>query len=587
MANLILTYLNQGRLNEAEELQVYVMKTSEKVLGAEHPDTLISMSNLAILYKDLGRWQEAEDLEMEATEIESRLDQMTVPTDEGSMTEPSYPIEDATQGPFSFGSSGFHINYTCRESVTRLKKLCFPELLKSEKARKSAQNDASMIDRPWIRAQLQHYGIDFSPDIDPFKAKALLLTSVAQGLCDTIPPQVLKIKATLKEAYQGEMDAYRDNMKAYRAQELPKRIQKFEACTTPTEEAGCDASLFLRKYFLDEKGNSDRTKTPELVLLPGYIDKGMALTGRTERIPALHVAYGGLGGADNVTVVGWNRARVNDKAHQIDLRQPSGRGILRSDQNWDRQMMSHHEYVEKLRSRSDNLDPKSGSSFETHHITGKYVVNCEAIQHDCSVLSKQLRLRFYRSGRLAIFDLGIVVGLMVLGKTQQDVTKLLEDGSWDTDPCDEEDSDDENEREDVSSDEEKSDAERASGCSEDSDHNSGDESDTPIHLTIHQPPKRQEIESSHPRRVYFQWRGYNTVSGAIQFDPQNRNTGYLDFVNDDATSFEGNILMEATMRSAISFQGYRVPGLTGPLTMNWNAFSHLASERAKVPEHMW
>ena len=98
------------------------------------------------------------------------------------MTEPRYPRDDAKQGPFSFGSSGFHINYTCRESVTSLKKLCFPELLKSEKARKSAQHDASINDEPWIKAQLQHYGIDFKPDIDPFKAKALLLTSVAHGL---------------------------------------------------------------------------------------------------------------------------------------------------------------------------------------------------------------------------------------------------------------------------------------------------------------------------------------------------------------------------------------------------------------------
>lgn len=384
------------------------------------------------------------------------------------------------------------------------------------------------------------------------------------------------------------MNAYRDNMKAYRVQELPKRIQKFEACTTPTEEAGCDASLFLRKYFLDEKGNSDRTKTPELVLLPGYFDKSKALTGRTERIPALHVAYGGQRGADNVTVVGWNRARVNEKARQIDLRQNSGPGSLRLDQKWDRQMMSHHEHVEELRSRADNPDPKSGSSFETHQITGNYLVNCEAIQHDWPVFSKQLHLRFYRSGRLAIFDLGIVVGLMVLGKTQQDVSEILEDGSWDTDSSDEEDSGDENERGNLSSDEEKSNAEQASGHNEDSNHNSGDESDTsPIHSTLHQPLKRQEMKSSHPRRVYFQWRGYNTMSGAIQFDPQNRNTGYLDFADDDATGFKGNILMEATMRSPISFQGYKVPGLTGPLTMNWNALSHLASERAKLPEHVW
>ena len=86
------------------------------------------------------------------------------------------------------------------------------------------------------------------------------------------------------------MEDYRDRMKAYRAQELPKRVRKFEACVTPTEEAKCDRSLFLRKYFLDEDGNSDRTKTPYLLLLPGYTDKSLALTGRTERVPALHVA---------------------------------------------------------------------------------------------------------------------------------------------------------------------------------------------------------------------------------------------------------------------------------------------------------
>lgn len=108
----------------------------------------------------------------------------TVPTEEGPMTEPRYPTEDATQGPFSFGSSGFLITGTFifRESGKRLKRLLFPESLKTEKARKSAQDDACRIDGPWIKAQLQHYGIDFSPDIDSLKMKALLLTSVAYGL---------------------------------------------------------------------------------------------------------------------------------------------------------------------------------------------------------------------------------------------------------------------------------------------------------------------------------------------------------------------------------------------------------------------
>lgn len=98
------------------------------------------------------------------------------------MTEPEYPRSDATQGPFSFGSSGFCVDGNFRESGTRLRRLLFPELLKSEKARNSAQVAADIVDKSWTKAQLQHYGINFSPDLDPFKAKALLLTSVAHGL---------------------------------------------------------------------------------------------------------------------------------------------------------------------------------------------------------------------------------------------------------------------------------------------------------------------------------------------------------------------------------------------------------------------
>ena len=97
------------------------------------------------------------------------------------MTEPEYPAWDATQGPFSFGSSGFCVDYICRESEKRLRRLLFPELL-GEMGRDSAQFNTSIIDRSWTKAQLQHYGINFSPELDPFKAKALLLTSVSHGL---------------------------------------------------------------------------------------------------------------------------------------------------------------------------------------------------------------------------------------------------------------------------------------------------------------------------------------------------------------------------------------------------------------------
>jgi hypothetical protein len=59
MGNLASTYRNQGRWKEAEELFVKVMETRRTVLGAEHPDTLASMANLAFTLRHLGRRQHA------------------------------------------------------------------------------------------------------------------------------------------------------------------------------------------------------------------------------------------------------------------------------------------------------------------------------------------------------------------------------------------------------------------------------------------------------------------------------------------------------------------------------------------------
>jgi pentatricopeptide repeat protein len=48
--NLASTYRNQGRWKEAEEMFVQVIETGKRVLGAEYPETLISIANLASTY---------------------------------------------------------------------------------------------------------------------------------------------------------------------------------------------------------------------------------------------------------------------------------------------------------------------------------------------------------------------------------------------------------------------------------------------------------------------------------------------------------------------------------------------------------
>ena len=64
MGNLARIYSDQGRWSEAEQLEVQVMEMRKKLLGTEHPSTLISMGNLAITYSNQGRWIEAEHLEV-------------------------------------------------------------------------------------------------------------------------------------------------------------------------------------------------------------------------------------------------------------------------------------------------------------------------------------------------------------------------------------------------------------------------------------------------------------------------------------------------------------------------------------------
>ena len=64
MGNLAATYPNQGRWNEAEELELHVGDDRLKLLGAEHPDTLWTMGNLAATYRHQGRWKEVEELEL-------------------------------------------------------------------------------------------------------------------------------------------------------------------------------------------------------------------------------------------------------------------------------------------------------------------------------------------------------------------------------------------------------------------------------------------------------------------------------------------------------------------------------------------
>jgi hypothetical protein len=61
-----------GRYNEAEKSFFQVMEIRKRVLGAEHPDTLISMANLAFTWESQGRDHDALEL-MKACHLLQKL----------------------------------------------------------------------------------------------------------------------------------------------------------------------------------------------------------------------------------------------------------------------------------------------------------------------------------------------------------------------------------------------------------------------------------------------------------------------------------------------------------------------------------
>ncbi|KAJ5700894.1 hypothetical protein N7493_011940 [Penicillium malachiteum] len=69
MGSLTFTLWNQGRWEEAKKLQVQVMAISKVKLGADHPDRLKSMGSLALTLWDQGRRKEVEQLELQVMEM--------------------------------------------------------------------------------------------------------------------------------------------------------------------------------------------------------------------------------------------------------------------------------------------------------------------------------------------------------------------------------------------------------------------------------------------------------------------------------------------------------------------------------------
>jgi len=69
MGNLATEFWKQGRLEEAEQLEVDVLEARTRLLGLGHPETLRSMTNLAYTWKSRGRGEDAAGLMRQAKRL--------------------------------------------------------------------------------------------------------------------------------------------------------------------------------------------------------------------------------------------------------------------------------------------------------------------------------------------------------------------------------------------------------------------------------------------------------------------------------------------------------------------------------------
>jgi tetratricopeptide (TPR) repeat protein len=63
----------QGKYSEAEEMHQRTLELSERVLGNEHPWTLMSMSNLAVVLDSQGKYEEAEEMHRQTLELREKV----------------------------------------------------------------------------------------------------------------------------------------------------------------------------------------------------------------------------------------------------------------------------------------------------------------------------------------------------------------------------------------------------------------------------------------------------------------------------------------------------------------------------------
>lgn len=524
------------------------------------------------------------------------------------------PAASVSYGPFSYDADGFNVDGILRVGWPSLYEMLFPHELSGVRAQKRARDRAELtITYPWLIAQMTFYGLSFNPKDTVAKLSGLLADNVKDGnvsspwirriyplliavsQCKKLPFRVNAIQSDLEQMFKAANPASArvEQRKAEPVAKTPrkpsaqqprsllsedKHKRALEKYKRPVDLANYDCKVFLAKYFLNENGKPDRSKTLFPLLLPGLADK-LSLQQAADGIFGLKTSIGGEG-EFRVLVIGWNRAAIFEISEQMSIDQAR----LREDMSptWHEHLRRYYSMIKKLPVLNKYMTLKEEST------RGTYAVECRGASDNWFQYKEDSSLRITynkEEGWVGIFDIGVLYGVMQLGTDRKALLarcKAIEkdearsDSDTETDKSFEatEDEADSSEKGDVFSDlsEGEQDEERI-----------GDDSggftvlprkrtnaQTKAHVSAAKRLKASRSTSSN--RLYFKWRGREQGEGDVAYDFHKNNTGYLQFTDAQCTKFESTISNDLIGKNVL-FQGFKISNDGGAVTRTYREYS--------------
>lgn len=333
-----------------------------------------------------------------------------------------------------------------------------------------------------------------------------------------------------------------DKMNGERVQvQKDARMKEYTKLVLPADKANYDVDLFLEEFF-----SKDHSRAILAMKLPG-LENGATLHAAVEKVPGLHIiSYGGE--HTRTLTIGWDiiavlKAAASGSAEQSKKRQPQ------EDAGWQAIMEEHRALVAKHGS------PKVGQQVRVHYPQGTFSVRSDDIAAQRPEGASDYVLRF-RGTRFATFAFGVVHGIMRFGVDLASATS------------DEFDTEDDSESEGGST------SPFYASTPKISDKHPKKRSFNFPPASIPAPKRRKPSSSSNPLRLYFQWRGRDTVEGMILLDDDTNptHTGYIDMSDERCVAFSG-VGNFGFLGHKARFEGVMTGKWGGPMAVKWENFS--------------